>query len=101
MFFFITMIIAGLSTALPLRKKRDVFLGVAAMAICAFIEFLWYYIFREAFLAEPYTVIWENIHEKTGRCRESCSTRDGKRGKKEEKGGVSGEYINRSAGRHG
>ena len=28
-----------------------------------------------------------NIHEKTGRCRESCSTRDSKRGKKEEKAG--------------
>ena len=63
MFFFLTIIIAGLSTALPLRKKRDVFFGLAAMAICAFIEFLWYYIFREAFLAEPYMVIWENIHE--------------------------------------
>ena len=44
---------------------------------------------------------WENIHEKTGRCRESCSTRDGKRGKKEEKGGVSGEYIKRYVGRYG
>lgn len=43
---------------------------------------------------------WENIHEKTGRCRESCSTRDGKRGKKEEKGGVSGEYIKRYVGRY-
>ena len=63
MFFFITMIIAGAGTIFPLRKKRDFFLGLAAMAICAFIEFLWYYIFREAFLAEPYTVIWENIHE--------------------------------------
>ena len=63
MFFFITMIIAGAGTIFPLRKKRDFFLGLAAMAICAFIEFLWYYIFREVFLAEPYTVIWENIHE--------------------------------------
>ena len=58
MFFFITMIIAGAGTIFPLRKKRDFFLGLAAMAICAFIEFLWYYIFREAFLTEPYTVVW-------------------------------------------
>ena len=63
MFFFLTMIITGISTALPLRKKRDIFLGLAAMGICGFIEFIWYYIFREVFFAEPYRVIWENIHE--------------------------------------
>ena len=39
MFFFITMIIAGLSTALPLRKKRDVFLGVAARQSVLLLNF--------------------------------------------------------------
>ncbi|MGN1206586.1 MAG: ATP-binding protein [Eubacterium sp.] len=63
MFFFLTMIIAGASAAFPVRKKRDVFLGVAAMGICAFVEFLWYCIFRGFFLSDPYVVIWDTIHE--------------------------------------
>lgn len=63
MFFFLTMIIAGASAAFPVRKKSDVFLGVAAMGICAFLEFLWYCIFRGLFLSDPYVVIWDTIHE--------------------------------------
>ena len=63
MFFFITMIIAGAGTIFPLRKKRDFFLGLAAMGICAFIEFLWYAVLRGFFLTDPYVFIWDTIHE--------------------------------------
>ena len=44
---------------------------------------------------------WKLIHEKVGDCLESRPSGDSKRGKKEEKSGVSGEYIKRFVGRYG